>query len=73
MITAPRQILVLGLMLAAVIAAAAALSAEGPRRGPSGITAPTLPRAGEPVAALTPRQFAQRWSGSIGAITLASR
>ncbi len=73
MITASRQILVLGLMLAAMIAAAAALSADRAPRGPVGVSAPSLPRSGEPLAAITARQFELRWSALAGDIRLASR
>ncbi len=62
MITAPRQILFLGLMLAALIAIAAMLSAEPARRAPTGISAPTLTRAGEPVASISASQFDLRWA-----------
>ena len=72
MITAPRQILFLGLMLAALIAVAATLSAEPARRGPTGISAPTLTRAGEPVASISAGQFDLRWAGG-AVVVLAAR
>ncbi|KAA2236123.1 hypothetical protein [Salinarimonas soli] len=71
MITAPRQILFLGLMLAALIAVAATLSAQARPRGPVGISAPTLTRSGEPVASISRPDFDLRWGGTT--ITLASR
>ncbi|HYF56268.1 MAG TPA: hypothetical protein VEA41_18585 [Salinarimonas sp.] len=71
MLTAPRQFLVLGLLVALLVAAAAMLSGDHGTRAPAGISAPMLPRA-EPVATITPRQFDQRWSGE-ASITLASR
>jgi hypothetical protein len=71
MITASRQILVLGFMLALLIAAAAALSA-GRGRPAVGVSAPTLPRA-EPLATIDARGFERRWNGQAAEITLASR
>lgn len=69
MLTASRQIVVLGFMLVLLIAAAAALSAQPAQRGPVGISAPVLSRA-EPVASIGAGQFEQRWGATL---TVASR
>jgi hypothetical protein len=48
------------------------LSAEPARRGPTGISAPTLTRAGEPVASISAGQFDLRWAGG-AVVVLAAR